>query len=93
MATSNNRLSDTGLLEGSEILSCWGSNTSLKELDILPANAAEVTYSAFSDGPPEAGIQLPFSNLSVNCDSYKVATIWAIIAHELGNSLNRNFSS
>ena len=31
-----------------------------------------------------ANIQLPFSNLSVNCDVYKVAGIWAIIAHEFG---------
>jgi hypothetical protein len=35
-------------------------------------------------------VQFPFSNLSVNCDIYKVAIIWAIIAHEFDVSLNRN---
>jgi hypothetical protein len=31
--------------------------------------------------------------MSAYCDSYKVAIIWAIIAHELDSSSNRNFSS
>ena len=38
-------------------------------------------------------IQLTFSMLSVNCDSYKVAIIWAIITTELDGSLNRIFSA
>ena len=42
---------------------------------------------------PDGFIQLPFSKLSVYCDSYKVAIIWAIIATEFGGSSNRKFSS
>jgi hypothetical protein len=38
-------------------------------------------------------IQLPFSMLSVNCDSYKVAIIWAIITTEFEGSLNRKLGS
>ncbi len=38
-------------------------------------------------------IQLPFSMLSVNCDSYKVAIIWAIITTEVEGSLNRKLGS
>ena len=38
-------------------------------------------------------IQLPFSLLSVNCDSYKVAIIWAIITTGFERSLNRKSSS
>ena len=42
---------------------------------------------------PGTTIQAPFSMLSVNCDSYKVAIIWAIIAHEFDDKLNRKISS
>jgi len=40
-----------------------------------------------------SNIQLPFSIVSVNCDSYKVAIIWAMIACDLNGSLNRKVSS
>ncbi len=42
---------------------------------------------------PAGFIQLPFSYLSVYCDSYKVAIIWAIIATEFEGSSNRKLSS
>ncbi len=38
-------------------------------------------------------VQFPFSKLSVNCDSYKVAIIWAIITIEFDGSLHRNLGS
>ena len=38
-------------------------------------------------------VQFPFSNLSLNCDSYLVVMFWAIIAHEFNVSLNRNLHS
>ncbi len=61
--------------------------------DSLDAGHAEPVAIRSGDRDPAPDIQLPFSYLSVNCDSYKVAIIWAIITTEFEGSLNRKLSS